>query len=40
MPLEDVIIVVMLMGVSFIMGMQYEAMNSFRKRVEEWKEKG
>lgn len=40
MPMEDVIMIVMFMGVSFIMGMQYEAMSSFRKRVEEWKEKG
>ena len=36
---EDIVMIVSFMVLSFIMGMHYEAMSSFRKRVQEWEDK-
>ena len=35
---EDIVMIVSFMVLSFIMGMHYEAMSSFRKKVKEWEQ--
>ena len=36
MPIEDIIMVVCIAGLSFQMGMLFESINSFKKRAKEF----